>query len=202
MSHGAQSHLLWREPIREVILIADDNHRDMNVVPDAICHRYNNDVFQRAIYSESNDEVANGKSQVPSETDSRNPDSLYARKRSMLAAAIVFTSPGIPMPFQGQEFLRDGWFDVTNPIDWEKAFDNDEVIQFYRDVTRLRLDKLGNASGLTGQHVDVRHVKNESKVIFLHRWNERGPGDDCIVLANFANREFETYEIGFPSSGS
>jgi 1,4-alpha-glucan branching enzyme len=30
----------------------------------------------------------------------------YARKRSTLAAAMVFTAPGIPMLCQGQEFLE------------------------------------------------------------------------------------------------
>ena len=203
---GGNFSTQWDEgfvhPIREVVSMADDSHRDMNVVRDAICHRYNNDAFERVIYSESHDEVANGKSRVPSEIDSGNPDSLYARKRSMLAAAIVFTSPGIPMIFQGQEFLRDGWFDDTNPIDWNEAFDNDEVIQFYRDLIRLRLNSRGNTRGLMGQHVDVRHVNNQSKVISFHRWSEGGPGDDCIVLANFANREFEFYEVGVPCPGS
>jgi len=66
--------------------------------------------FQRVIYSESHDEVANGKARVATEIDPHDPDSWCAQKRTTLAAALVLTAPGIPMLFQGQEFLEDGWF--------------------------------------------------------------------------------------------
>ncbi len=33
---------------------------------------------------------------------------------------MVLTAPGIPMLFQGQEFLEDGWFQDHIPLDWEK----------------------------------------------------------------------------------
>ena len=49
-------------PIRDVITQPDDAGRDMQKVVDAITHRYNGDAFQRVIYTESHDEVANGKS--------------------------------------------------------------------------------------------------------------------------------------------
>jgi 1,4-alpha-glucan branching enzyme len=42
----------------------------------------------------------------PSDLDLWQFDGWYARKRSTLAAAMVFTAPGIPMLFQGQEFLE------------------------------------------------------------------------------------------------
>jgi 1,4-alpha-glucan branching enzyme len=203
---GGDFSTQWDEgfvhPIRNVVAQVEDQHRSMQAVCDAVTHRYNNDAFERVVYSESHDEVANGKQRLVSEIDQETPDSFHARKRSMLAAAMVFTSPGIPMIFQGQEFLRSRWFDDTNPIDWEKASENEEVVRFYRQLIRLRTNAEGVSKGLTGQHVDFRHINDVDKVIAFHRWHEHGPGDDCFVVANFSHRRFENYRFGLPSAGN
>ena len=39
------------------------------------------------------------------------------------------------------------------------------------------------------------------KLVAFHRWHEGGPGDDVVVIANFANQTHEGYTIGFPQSG-
>ena len=85
----------------------------------AITFRYEDDAFHRVIYSESHDEVANGKARVPQEINSQDPTGWYAQKRSTLAAGLVFTAPGIPMLFQGQEFLQGEWFRDDVPLDWD-----------------------------------------------------------------------------------
>ncbi|MEJ0073545.1 MAG: hypothetical protein WDN27_05755, partial [Candidatus Saccharibacteria bacterium] len=46
---------------------------------------------------------------------------LYARKRSLLAAAIVLSAPGIPMLFQGQEFMQDGYSMIGRRWTGERA---------------------------------------------------------------------------------
>jgi 1,4-alpha-glucan branching enzyme len=203
---GANFSSQWDEafvhPIREVVAAPEDWHRDMNKVSDAIRHRYNLDAFQRVIYSESHDEVANGKKRVPSEIHEDDPTSYYARKRSTLAAAIVHTAPGIPMLFQAQEFLRYNWFDDTDPIEWKQAGEQDGVLRLYRDLVHLRLNHGGCTAGLTGQHVEVSHVNNSDKVIAFRRWKEGGPGDDVMVLANFSDRRWESYRIGFVQPGT
>ena len=53
--------------IRRSVIAAVDADRSMRCVADAIATRYNDDAFQRIIYSESHDEVANGKARVPYE---------------------------------------------------------------------------------------------------------------------------------------
>ncbi len=49
-------------PIRKAVIGAVDENRSLASVRDAIVFTYNGDAFQRVIYSESHDEVANGKS--------------------------------------------------------------------------------------------------------------------------------------------
>lgn len=189
-------------PLRHVIITAKDEDRDMEAVGEAIAFSYNGDGFERVIYTESHDEVANGKARVSEEIASGEADSFFAKKRSTLGAAIVFTAPGIPMIFQGQEFLEDGWFDDQNPLDWQKAESNAGILKLYRDLIELRRNRHNTTRGLCGQHVNVHHTDNDEKVIAFHRWFDGGPEDDVIVVANFSNRVVEAYPIGFPHAGT
>ena len=82
-----------------MVIVAEDAQRSMEAVCRAITFRYEDDAFHRVIYSESHDEVANGKARVPQEINSQDPTGWYAQKRSTLAAGLVFTAPGILMLF-------------------------------------------------------------------------------------------------------
>jgi len=188
-------------PVREAIITSDDQVRNMDAVRDAILHEYHEDVFKRVIYTESHDEVANGEARVPEEISPGDAGSWFAKKRSTLGAAIVFTSPGVPMIFQGQEFLEDDWFHDKDPIDWSKKDKHKGILQLYRDLIRLRRNWYGNTQGLSGQHVTVHHVNKKDKIIAFHRWENGGPGDSVIVVLNIANRSYDIYWIGFPRPG-
>jgi 1,4-alpha-glucan branching enzyme len=103
---GEQWDSQFVHPIREVLIAPDDAHRHMGTVAHALAHHYNGDPFERVIYTESHDEVANGKARIPHEIAPGDPAHWAAQKRSTLGAALVLTAPGIPMLFQGQEFLQ------------------------------------------------------------------------------------------------
>jgi 1,4-alpha-glucan branching enzyme len=173
----------------------------MLAVRDALSHRYNENAMQRVIYTESHDEVANGKSRVPEEIWPGRADSWFSRKRSTLGAAMVFTAPGIPMIFQGQEFLEDKYFQDTVPLDWGKLETFSGIHLLYRDLIRLRRNWFNHTGGLRGQHINVHHVNNSDKVIAFHRWEHGGPGDDVVVIANFANHSYVSYTLGMPRAG-
>jgi 1,4-alpha-glucan branching enzyme len=197
----AQWDVHFVHPIRQAITTPHDDDRDVAAVRDAIAFRYNGDVLERVIYTESHDEVANGKARVPEEIAPGEADSLFAKKRSTLGAALLFTSPGIPMIFQGQEFLESGWFDDHVPLDWEKAGRHAGILQLYRELIRLRRNWYENTRGLTGQHVNVYHVDHAEKLIAFHRWHQGGPRDDVVVVANLANRAHQAVTLGFPHPG-
>lgn len=188
-------------PVREALIEPDDAKRSMAAVRDALLNQYNQDVFQRVIYTESHDEVANGKQRLVSEIDPSEHPNRYAIKRSSLGAALVLTAPGIPMLFQGQEFLRDQWFRDDRPIDWHRAEEYADITTMYRDLINLRLNRAGHSAGLTGQHTAVYHVNDTDKLIAMHRWKEGGAGDDVVVVFNFAEGRKENYVIGLPQGG-
>jgi 1,4-alpha-glucan branching enzyme len=82
----------------------NDESRSMASIQGILNKRYNGDAFQRVIYSESHDEVTERfglkLGRMPEKIWPGNADSWASRKRSTLAAAIVFTAPGVPMLFQ------------------------------------------------------------------------------------------------------
>ncbi len=202
---GAGFHSQWDarfvHPIREAVIVAEDALRSMEAVSGAITFGYEGDAFHRVVYSESHDEVANGKARVPQEVSPDDPTGWYAQKRSTLAAGLVFTVPGIPMLFQGQEFLQGEWFRDDVPLDWDLKEDFHGLVRLYRDLARLRLNRGGVTRGLCGQHVRVFHLNEDEKVIAFQRWDEHGPGDDVVVVANFGNAFKEDYVIGLPGQG-
>lgn len=202
---GAGFHAQWDanfvHPVREIVILAQDEHRAMETMRHAISFRYEGDAFRRVVYSESHDEVANGRARVPQEINPGDPTGWHAQKRSTLAAGLVFTSPGIPMLFQGQEFLQGEWFRDDTPLDWDMNEQYKGIVRLYRDLIALRLNTKGYSRGLCGQFLNIHHVNEADKILAFQRWDQHGPGDDVIVVLNFSHASKENYEIGMPSPG-
>ncbi|MFZ2516304.1 MAG: alpha-amylase family glycosyl hydrolase [Candidatus Lutibacillus vidarii] len=202
---GAAFHAQWDSafvhPVREAVIAEQDEWRSMASIAEAVTTCYNDDAFQRVIYTESHDEVANGQARVPYEIDEGDATGWYAQKRSTLGAALALTSPGIPMLFQGQEFLQGGWFRDDVPLHWEQDSEFRGVVRLYRDLIRLRRNLDGTTRGLTGHHVNVFHADEESNVFAFHRWADGGPDDDTVVVVNLSANPYEHYRIGMPHQG-
>jgi len=198
---GSQWDPHFVRPIREAVIASEDQNRSVSRIRDAILYRYNDDAFQRVIYSESHDDAANGQARLPQEVNPDDATGWFAQKRSTVAAVMLFTAPGIPMLFQGQEFLEGEWFRDTVPVDWHQKEEFRGIILLYRDLIRLRLNGEGHSCGLCGQFTQVYHVNEERKILAFHRWDRGGPGDDVVVIANFSNELQNDYTVGFPASG-
>ncbi|MSQ89970.1 MAG: hypothetical protein EXS01_01050 [Phycisphaerales bacterium] len=187
--------------IRAAVITPNDADRNMNSLRDAIAFSYNGSMQQRVIYSESHDEVANGRQRVPEEISPGDAASWYARKRSTLAAAVVMSSPGIPLIFQGQEFLEDEWFRDDVPLDWSRKTTYAGIFKLYQDLIALRRNSTGVSRGLSGFSTNVFHVNNTDKLVAYHRWQSGGELDDTIIVANFSGTPRLNYRIGMPRAG-
>jgi 1,4-alpha-glucan branching enzyme len=188
-------------PVRGAIIAPDDTSRDLGAIKNAIEHRYDVDSFQRVIFTESHDAVANGLARVPEDICPGKADSWFSRKRSTLGGALVFTSPGIPMIFEGQELLEDRWFQDTVPIDWSRVESEKGILEMYRNLIALRRNLSGVTRGLCGQNVHVYHVDDGTKIIAFHRWEKQGPTDSVVVVVNMMNQIRDEYVIVFPRAG-
>jgi 1,4-alpha-glucan branching enzyme len=191
--------------LRAALITTTDSSRDMNSLRNAILHSYNGTASHRVIYTENHDEVSphHRKNRLPTEISPSSPEDYWAKKRSTLGAGILMTSPGIPMLFMGQEFLETTGFPFqrAQAIDWTRPDRFSGILQMYRDLISLRKNSNGVSAGLTGNSTNVFHVNNQAKVISFHRWSAGGQGDDVVVVANFSNRAFPSYIIGFPRGG-
>jgi 1,4-alpha-glucan branching enzyme len=189
-------------PVRAVMIQSEDEHRSLKAIETALNCRFDGDAFKRVIYSESHDEVANGKARLPTEIVPDDAGALPARQRACLAATLVYTAPGIPMIFQGQEFLTDEWFRDDVPLDWSRTESFNGVLLQYQDLAKMRRNLSGNTAGLMGQHIHVHHVEEAKKVIGFRRWLEGGAGDDVVVILNLSHQAVDDIRVGVPAPGS
>lgn len=158
-------------------------------------------MFQRVTYSDSHDSAANGNARLNEEVSPGNSANIYARQRSLLAAAVVLTSPGIPMLLQGQEFMQDGSFNDWQALDWDKTEQFSGMVLAYKHLIALRKNVHGNTKGLMGQSVSIKNLDEQNKVLVYHRWDTGGPKDDVMIVMNFANRMHTSYDVVFPNDG-
>ncbi len=201
MGYGSQWDAKFVHAVRDAIITPNDSDRDISSVSEAVQSRYNLDSFQRIIYTESHDEVANGQARVAEEIADGDVNNWYSKKRAALGVVLVMTSPGIPMVFQGQPLLADKWFSDNDPIDWSRLEKFSGFANLHRDVIHLRRNWFGVTKGLQGQHVQILREDNDKKVLVLHRYADGGPKDSVLVAFNFSHETFEDYKVGLPRGG-
>lgn len=196
LAYGSQWDMNFVHPIREVIEDTHDDTRDLQKVIDAMQFVYSNDAFSRIVYTESHDEVANGKARVPEEIQPGDAESDFAKKRALLGIVLTLTAPGIPMLFQGQEFIEDEYFKDTEGLDWNKEKRHRGIENLVRDVIKLRTGEATGAEGLRSQSIEILHVNNETKVLAYTRFDANNIDETVLVVLNFSNQEFQDYGIG------
>jgi 1,4-alpha-glucan branching enzyme len=190
---------LWR--VRTAIEAPTDPARSLPAIVEAIEGGGRGPAHGRVIYTESHDDVANGKSRVPETISPGDAGSWWAKKRATIGTALVLTAPGIPMLFQGQELLEDRWWDDTVALDWAKVRRHEGILRLHRDLIGLRRGGAGRTLGLRGPHVSILRADDAEKLLAFHRWRDRGPGDDTVVVVNLADRPVTDVRIGMPAGG-
>jgi 1,4-alpha-glucan branching enzyme len=199
---AAQWAVGFPHAMRSALDATDDVNRNISEVSSHISQKYNNDVFQRVVYSDSHDSASNGGARLNEEISPGEPESIYARKRSLIAAGIVLTAPGVPMLLQGQEFMQGGSFNDWQALDWKKVKEFSGIVLAHKHLISLRKNEFDNSKGLTGQSLNILHLNEQNKVLAYHRWENGGVGDDVIVVINFTNRKQDDYVINFPRKGT
>ena len=197
---GAQWDGAFVHRVRAALTAVDDEDRDVEAVATVIAAPAA-DAFKRVIYTESHDEDANGSARVPEEIWPGYANSWASKKRATLGSAIVLTSPGIPMLFQGQELVEGSWFSDEDGLDWTLRHRHAGLLRLHRDLISLRRNTTDVSRGLRGPNVRVHLVNRDAKVLAWHRWLEGGPRDDVVVVANFSAVAYPVYRVGVPRAG-
>jgi 1,4-alpha-glucan branching enzyme len=197
---GAQWDGGFVTAVRAALIPSADADRDVAAVAQALWADPPH-AFKRVIYTESHDENANGGSRVPEEVWPGYADSWASKKRATLGSAMVMTAPGIPMLFQGQELVEGSWFSDDEGVDWGLRHRHAGLLQLHRDLISLRRNVYDVSRGLRGPNIAVHHVNDVEHVVAFHRWQDGGPRDDVVVLANFSATPLPAYRIGVPRAG-
>jgi 1,4-alpha-glucan branching enzyme len=187
--------------LRQALDLVNDSDRNLSAVCEMLTRKYNNDAFQRIIYSDSHDSAANGGARLIEEISPGNAHSIFPRRRSLLASTIIMTIPGIPMLLQGQEFLQGGSFNDWESLDWQDTDRFAGTILAHKHLIALRKNSYGNTRGLVSQNISITHLNEESKILAYHRFDQGGPHDDALIIINFANKQQKNYGLNFPRNG-
>jgi 1,4-alpha-glucan branching enzyme len=204
--NGLGFHSQWglgfAHQIRRVLLEIEDKHRNLQLVVESLFFSFNNDVFQRVIFTESHDEVANGSARLPEQIQPGEADGEYAKKKSTLGAITLMTAPGIPMIFQGQEFITHGSFSDTEPLDWDRQSVFNGISRMYQDLIRMRNGRDESTIGLTGPLTETLHFNQETLVLAYSRTHRDHRDRPVVVILNFSHQTYYQYILGVPKAGN
>jgi len=198
LSGGAGVDAQWNDAfhdnLRQAVREAAFEDPDMNAVAAGINHFGLRGVVN---YIESHDE-AHVFGRICVEADPADPESVWAQGRSRVAAALVLFSAGVPMLLAGEEFLESRPFGdgPENRIRWQLKERHRGFYKFVKDAITLRRSQPALRASA---HQNVFHVNDSDNVLALHRWTDAG--QDIVVVVSLSNRDFQSYELGFPRPG-
>ena len=113
-----------------------------------------------------------------------------------LAQTAVFTSPGNPFIYAGEEVMRDkkgvhnsyNSPDSINAIDWKRKAEHADVFAYYKGLIQLRKNhpafRMGDA-GLVRKHLEFLPVEGSNLIAYRLKENANGDAwEDIIVVLN------------------
>lgn len=198
---SSQWELGFPQALRECLGTDDPLFVNMTGILGQLGRRYNDDAFQRVIFTDSHDSAANGSARLSHVISGGDNDGVFARRQMLLAATLLLTAPGIPMIFQGQEFMTGGSFNDWQALDWSRAETYAGMVAAYQQLIALRKNTERVTAGLQGPNINLFHVNENDKVLAYHRWLGGGPKDDVVVVVNFGAAQRENYSLNFPQNG-
>jgi len=137
-----------------------------------------------------------------------------ALERDKFYSTILFTSNGIPMLWQGQEFgFKSGWTDQNQngnwdeeklsyrPIDWNvlETENGQSHFEHYKKLIYLRKN---NPAFSKGEFYDLYRYTNQGVVVYGYKDNrENSLNDQVVVIANFSSTDQSILDVPFLSLG-
>jgi 1,4-alpha-glucan branching enzyme len=157
-----------------------------------ISSNFSNDAFQSVVYFESHNELSVAGSRLIQLVDKEDPTSRTARKKQALAAAILFTTPGVPLVFQGDEFLDTSPADFKTPLNWSNLQNWTGFNALYASLAGLRTNAAGTTPGLTDPNLNIYQKDAINNVIAYDRYDQSNPGADDVIVVPISALRFST----------
>jgi 1,4-alpha-glucan branching enzyme len=187
-------------PMRAQLTQTSDSNVNMSAIASSISQAFNGDFTQNLNYTESHNEVTDGGERLTTLIDPGDPTGWLSLKKSTLGAAILFTSPGVPMIFQGQEFVENEPLAPNLPLQWSLAQQFASIRKLWATLASLRANSAGHTPNLTGNGLNIYQVDDTTKFIAYERYDSVAPGR-VVVVANFTGNAEDGVTVGFPAAG-
>ena len=187
--------------MRTQLTESSDSAVDMAAVASAIGQAFNGVFTQNLNYTESHNEVTDGGERLTTLIDPADPTGWLALKKSTLGAGILLTSPGVPMIFQGQEFVENEPLVYNEPLQWSLATEFASIRKLWGALGAARKNASGHTPNLDGDGLRIYQVDNVNKLIAYERFDSQTPGS-VVVVANFTGNVEDNMTIGLPARGT
>ena len=198
---GFDSHwdLGYQWTVQDTMAQSSDANRNLFNLSTAIDADAN-----RIVFTESHDTTGslNNGRRLPVHIDAAAPEGYWARKRTMLAAALALTTAGTPMIWQGQELYETNDFNDARSLDWSRTNSFPQFKTLYRDLIRLRRNLDGVSFGLGGDGTFTFLINNTDKMLGYRRYSPAQPDNHVVVLANLSSTIRTGYQVQFPQAGA
>ena len=143
----------------------------------------------RVIYTESHDDVANDRVRLPEAIKPGDAGSWWSEKRATLGSALVLDVTRHPDAVPGPGAARGSLVRRHRRARLDEGqHATSGILRLHHDLIALRRGGGGTTRGLRGEHIAILRADEKAKLLAFHRWHDGGPGDDVVVVANFADR--------------
>jgi 1,4-alpha-glucan branching enzyme len=186
--------------MRTQLTQTSDSSVNMSLISSAINPAFNHSYLQSVNYTESHNEVSGGQ-RLTTLIDPSDPAGWLSLKKSTLGAGILLTSPGIPMIYQGQEFVENEPLELGAPLQWGLATQFGGIRKLWSNLAEARANASGHTPNLAGDTVKVYQLDNTNKFIAYARYDSQAAGMS-IVVANFTGSAESGVTLGLPAAGT
>ncbi|HET8737328.1 MAG TPA: alpha-amylase family glycosyl hydrolase [Pricia sp.] len=201
LGFDAQWDARFMNAVRNMLRQTHDEDRCLSTVAEALEYSSEDQFFDRIIYCEYQNAVANGFLRLPVEINPKNNDCPNARKKAALGAVLLLTAPGIPMLFQGQEFMDNSYFLEDRDPDWVTHSNCGGILKLFADLIRFRKSHRPSYGGLRGGGIHFTHFNQGDQILAYTRFHEDRPNFKVLVVLNFSKKKYREYSIGLPCKG-
>jgi len=187
--------------MRTQLTQTSDSAVNMPAVASSIGQTFNGVFTQNLNYTESHNEVSDGGERLTTLIDPTDPNGWLALKKSTLGAAVLLTSPGVPMIYQGQEFVENEVLAWNEPLQWNLSSEFAGIRKLWGALASARKNTSGHTPNLEGNGLNIYQVDNTNKLIAYERSDSQTPGS-VVVIANFTGSAETNMTVGFPAKGT
>lgn len=201
---------VWNDHARDGILHIGSGKMSMDRVMGGLLEHHGVSGWDRGVlYAHSHDEVGNsGKWVARDAARSKHTEDImkpHPRAIARTGAVQTILGPGMPMLWQGEEFLANndfkhgltstwgqetGWIKAENPTETDLA--RQGHFNVYKDAIALKTSSEAFRPEAPIQRV---YTHNDDQVMAFSR---KGGGDEFIVVSNVAGVDRHNYNVGLP----